>query len=269
MGKLKTPWVKTDIPKSVKVKLWHLMKDNPTFDTFHGQVSKHFDEIFAETAKKEGREEKYGSLSRDTYNGLKYEIMHMPIEEVRSLPSDLKVWVEGLRTDLQEELLVANRTSDEDSLITKDRERHFEEVWQLAREWSRQIYFYCDSEDEYITRKDYPRAFEPTDAQLGTHVKGPLEWTVEDGGSVHVSFDAERYFLFSALREHLLSEELWTGYEELKSWLLKGIQQAGERNTRISVHDKVNAIRKKLTEELETLLAKHKHWFPGKCHSCP
>jgi hypothetical protein len=86
---------------------------------------------------------------------------------------------------------------------------------------------------------------------------------------VLVFFDAEKSRFFSALREHLTSEELWSDYEELKSWLIRGIQQAGKRNTRIQVYNQLSTIRKKLSIELETLLAKHKHWFPGKCHDCP
>lgn len=101
MRKLKPEWVKTDIPKNTKIKLWRLMKDNPTFDTFHGQLSKHYDEIFIGISK---RPYKYGSMSRDTYNALKYEIAHMPLEEVKTLPSDLQAWVITIRQDLKENL---------------------------------------------------------------------------------------------------------------------------------------------------------------------
>ncbi len=266
MAKLKPPWVKTDIPKHVKIKLWNLMKDNTTFDTFYGQVSLHFDEIFSGPGIKK---DKYGSLSRETYNGLRHEIRHMPVEEVNSLPSDLRVWIAGLRPELQGRLQLVNHTGEEGSLIIKDKERHFKEVWQLAREWSKQIYFYCDTEDEYATRKDYPCVFEPTDARSGTHVNGPLEWSVQIDGSVKVSFNIERNRLFSALCEHLPDDELWIDYEELKSCLIKGIQQAGKSNIRITVREEVSIIRKRLCEELETLLAKHRHWFPGRCYDCP
>ena len=98
MGKLKPNWMKTDIPKDAKLKLWRLMGDNPTFDTFQGQVSKHYDEIFSKVSK---TQDKYGTISRDTYKALQYEIMHMPAEEVASLPADLQSWVKQLRPELK------------------------------------------------------------------------------------------------------------------------------------------------------------------------
>lgn len=101
MRKLKPEWVKTDIPKDARIKLWRLMKDNLTFDTFHGQLSKHYDEIFIDVSK---RPDKYGSMSRDTYNALTYEIVHMPLEEVETLPLDLQAWVVQIRPDLKENL---------------------------------------------------------------------------------------------------------------------------------------------------------------------
>lgn len=101
MHKLKPEWVKTDIPKDIRIKLWCLMKDNTTFDTFCGQLSKRYDEIFIDVSK---RPDKYGSMSRDTYNALIYEIEHMPLEEVKTLPSDLQAWVIQIRPDLKENL---------------------------------------------------------------------------------------------------------------------------------------------------------------------
>lgn len=112
MAKLKPKWVKTDIPKEVRIKLWRLIRDTQTFDAFQGQVSKHYDEIFAGVSKKE---DKYGSFSRDTYNALKYEIMHMPIEEIETLPKDLQFWVQEIRPQVKGHL---NKAGDEKQILS-------------------------------------------------------------------------------------------------------------------------------------------------------
>ena len=223
----------------------------------------------------EEKKNKYGYLSRDTYNNLKFEIENMPVEEVHSLPSDLQVWINGQRPDLEGKLQLATHTVQKDSSITKDTERHFEAVWQLAREWSKQIYHY-NSEDDLGSRKLFPTKLKSSDAYLGPHQDGSLKWSVHVDGSVEVSFEIERHLLFGALREHLASDELWTSYEELKSTLAKGIKQAGEKktdvkekDTAVRVTDEISPVRQRLMKELETLLAKHKHWLPGRCQHCP
>jgi hypothetical protein len=157
---------------------------------------------------------------------------------------------------------------EKNPLIIDDKRRHFKAVWQAAREWSKQIYYF-ESEDDFGSRNLFPTAFTPDDARLGSHQNSSLEWKVQSNGSVEVSFEAERDLLFGALREHLLSEELWKDYEGLKSLLAKSIKQAGERNTRVGITDEFSAVRQRFMKELERLLEKHKHWFPGKCSSCP
>lgn len=102
MGKLKPDWVRTDIPKDIKIKLWSLMIDNPTYGSWERAIvgESHTgdqDELFAND------ELKYIKMSRDTYNALQYEIMHMPLEDVISLPPDLQSWVMQLRPGLGSE----------------------------------------------------------------------------------------------------------------------------------------------------------------------
>ncbi|MFC2039163.1 hypothetical protein ACFLUG_05285, partial [Chloroflexota bacterium] len=156
----------------------------------------------------------------------------------------------------------------QNTLMVEDRKRHFEAVWLLAREWSKQIYYF-ESEDDFSTRKLFPTKFKSSDAQLGHHRSGPLQWNIQNNGSIEITFDVERDLLFSALRQHLINEVLWQDFEELKSWLAKGIEQAGEKNTIVTVANKVSPVRGRIMQELETLLAKHKNWFPGRCRFCP
>jgi len=89
MGKLKPRWVKTDIPKSVKIKyLWKAMMEATTYDGWQ--------QTMASMDWKE-QDERYYKPSRDTYKRLKDEILQMPISEINTLPSDLKRWVLGVR----------------------------------------------------------------------------------------------------------------------------------------------------------------------------
>ena len=97
MSKLKPKWIKTDIPKDTKVKLWRIMKDNPTYESWQLYIGKH-PELFT---KDEGQ---YIRMSRDTYKRLQDEVKAMPCSEVLSLPKDLQDWIVEIRPDLKQEL---------------------------------------------------------------------------------------------------------------------------------------------------------------------
>jgi len=102
------------------------MRDNPTFGSFKGQVSKHYDKIF--TGLGTGRASKYGYFSRETYNALKYELLHMPSQEVNTLPLDLQVWVSGLE-----------RKSEQVPSDKKDLESHNKDLSKTAKILSKQL----------------------------------------------------------------------------------------------------------------------------------
>ena len=93
MSKLKPKWVKTDIPREIKIKLWRVMKDNPTFTAWQQYIAKHT-ELFTNS------ESNYVPYSRDTYKRLQQEIREMPLDEIHLLPDDLQVWIKGLRPDV-------------------------------------------------------------------------------------------------------------------------------------------------------------------------
>lgn len=94
--------MKTDIPKKIKIELWRLMRDNPTYDAFGLELGEHYDQIFARFIKAAGRRDfaKYKSMKRDTYRALKHEIQEMPVADVVTLPHDLQGWVIQLRPDM-------------------------------------------------------------------------------------------------------------------------------------------------------------------------
>jgi hypothetical protein len=97
VGKLKAAWIKTDIPKDIKVKLWRIMKDNPTYESWQLYISNH-PELFTKD------EEQRVRMSRDTYKRLQDEVRAMPHSEVLSLPKDLQDWIVETRPDLKQEL---------------------------------------------------------------------------------------------------------------------------------------------------------------------
>lgn len=94
MSKLKPSWVKTDIPKGIKVKFWEVMMDNPTHVSFLGYLNKHSTE-FPDEIKR------YFPLSPQTYKKLKDEILQMPLKEVDTLSIKLQSWILELRPDLK------------------------------------------------------------------------------------------------------------------------------------------------------------------------
>jgi len=102
------------------------MRDNPTFDSFKGQVSKHYDKIF--TGLGTGRASKYAYFLRETYNTLKYELLHMPSQEVNTLPLDLQVWVSGLE-----------RKPEQAPSDKKDLESHNKDLSKTAKILSEQL----------------------------------------------------------------------------------------------------------------------------------
>lgn len=94
MAKLKPEWMKTDIPKDTKIKLWGIMRDCPTYSAWDKYITSH-EKLFDKA------EYDWLPRSRATHKALQDEINEMPIEEVRSLPSDLQIWIQQLRPELQ------------------------------------------------------------------------------------------------------------------------------------------------------------------------
>lgn len=98
MAKLKPVWMLTDIPKPVKIKLWRLMKDYPTYRSWIGAVTgKAHDNAEQECLTDD--QAQYVRMSPDTYQALKGELRNMPVEEVAQLPPDLQSFVRQLRPD--------------------------------------------------------------------------------------------------------------------------------------------------------------------------
>ena len=76
----------------------------------------------------------------------------------------------------------------------------------------------------------FPTSFSPVDTKLAgataIHlIKGPLNWYIDEKGSVTVWFTVESRPLFRCLPPHLPNENLWQSFEELKQELADGIKQ--------------------------------------------
>jgi hypothetical protein len=97
MAKLKPKWVKTDIARETKIKLWRVMKNCPTYDSWEKYITRH-KELFDES------EYNCVRMSRDTHKALKGEIMDMPVGEVATLPLELQGWILELRPGIEEDL---------------------------------------------------------------------------------------------------------------------------------------------------------------------
>lgn len=137
--KLKPKWVETDIPKETKIKLWRIMRDNPTYTSWEKGVAGY------EFSKEE---DWYIRKSRDTHRALKNEITKMPAEEVLTLPPDLQKWIAELRPELSVQLKA------KPSLATEKQEEHRHDLAEIAKKLSLNLERFSPSEiyPKYIAR---------------------------------------------------------------------------------------------------------------------
>jgi len=263
VSKLKPKWVKTDIPKDTKIKLWRIMRDNPTYDSWSEGIANlqyGLDE----------KDDKYVKTSRDTYKSLQEEIRKMPISEVLLLPADLRVWVQELRPDTQCKSEVG--TTEQDSLVLEARKKHYQDLLQLLQRWKEELVFEVRG---FLGKYEtvFPTSFKAEDACLDSAsgnywVKGPLHWYIDKDGAVDVWFSVEELALFRCLKPHLSNQKLWQSFEELKGKLAEGIKQASLTQARrgVFVHDAL-WLASVVADELEIAIAKR--WFAGRCEACP
>lgn len=151
MGKLKASWVITDIPKNTKIKLWRLMKDNPTYQSWEKAIvgkshTTEQDQIFTNV------ELGYIKMSKDTYSSLKKELTLMPVEEVDTLPHDLKIWIYSIRQDLKLEKSVEPQLKERtlDPQLTKHLDELAETTNILAHQAQR-LFRYKDNDYIEVT----------------------------------------------------------------------------------------------------------------------
>jgi hypothetical protein len=127
--KLKPEWKKTDIPKDICIKLWRVMKDNFTYDSWAGRLAQLSDITEEELLNT--------PTSKDSYTQLKNEIIQMPLSEVETLPQDLQDWIFQLRPDLLnngkqfDEKVIPPETTDD--IINHDK-RIFTEANEILSE---------------------------------------------------------------------------------------------------------------------------------------
>jgi len=195
--KLKPEWVKTDIPKRIKIKLWRIMKDNPTYKSWEEAiVGKSYtsaqDKLFASD------ELKYIKMGSDTYRALKYEIMHMPLEEVLSLPADLQSWVKQLRPELESGKYETEVTKMA-SLSEKYLIDHYGKLHEVLEQFYDQLRTPELSELCLFTLKD-----SVTVSYSYGEMRVPV--IIYEKGAIKLDVEVSDLFLWGCLREHLVVE---------------------------------------------------------------
>lgn len=260
MPKLKPYWVLTDIPKKTKIKLWRLMKDNPTYKSWEGAiVGKHQmkkeDEVFTED------ELEFIKMSVDTYERLKKEILLMPLREVETLPEDLQHWIFALPDLKREEQSSAVTQSQDVSKRAQTQQEpykerpHQQKMRELAKALAGEIRLPSVWDGGLV--RDLPLEFQPGKYALSI---GALE--IGEDGQMKVTYcdrgaGIEVSHLVNGLYSHLSTSGLskfaelvgdkgkldkWDGevgqYSEELLKLLKLIaDEAKEYKAEVSFHD--------------------------------
>lgn len=226
MSKRKPSWVRTKIPKDTKIKLWRIVKDNPTFDAQCKYIANHPD-IFGE------EEERFVPRSRDSFTALNDEIMEMPIEEVCSLPSDLQIWIRDLRPELTEQLKERAKQSviSSDAKELREKLDHFDDL----------LYLIEQLEEKFR---------EPTPKPTSIIDPNSFRYSLSNGAIIREIW-IERDPLFYGLKEHINRKELWEGLQEWKKLggsyiqeslnLLKDIRKEAELKTTEMLEEGLNA----------------------------
>jgi len=250
MPKLKPNWVKTDISKDTKIKLWRVMKANFTYGTFTWYVSSHFDDIFDKD------DNKYGFMSRQTYKALQDEIREMPIQEVQTLPPDLQTWVQQLRPEL------ASIPADDKSastlanhVIAESLGNHWTKLTKLAQELVSCLEFYSVLTPKIINSVENPDF-------LGLD-------------SPHCFFDGSRVWfsvednpLYDCLFQHLSTEipQLSEKLEQVRELAAKSFAASEENKTAVSGQFRDDNLVSDLRHTL--WLVAERATFKGKCDVC-
>jgi hypothetical protein len=250
MAKLKPKWMKTDIARDTKIKLWRPMKTNPTYAAWQRWIDTHR-EIF------EKDEDQFSPSSRDVYKALQNEIREMPIEEVLELPLDIQVWIRELRPELTE-VLKAGQERYRD---------HWGKLARVAGELALCLEFCSDSvilmprvvgslrlPGKVVETRTYP--------ELLTYPEEPGDCFFN---GVRVLLSAEKSPLYECLIEHLgaefpkFREELQQAREIATRWF-------GSKNE-VLWHSVANdKVISKLRKQL--YLSSERGIFYGKCPVC-
>ena len=171
MSKLKPSWVKTDIPKEIKVKFWKVMRENPTHRSFIGYLNKHLTEFSVETVR-------YFPLSPQTHKKLKDEIMQMPLEEVDTLPTDLQRWISELRLDLKAGNKYTSKAVEKP--VQEQVKKHFDDLTEVVKTVydAQQRLLRYDQDEPFIVTEDDWGMFHfppPKNPSILSQIPGNLE----------------------------------------------------------------------------------------------
>lgn len=276
MSKLKPPWQKTDIPKDIKLKLWRIMKDNPTYDTWLRGIA----DLQYGLDKKE--EDKYVKISRETHKRLQEEIKEMPVSEVCLLPIDLQVWVKGLRPDIKGKLELGEKQQNQVS------ERHINSLIEVADSLRFNLKVPSPKsaqedelvmDDEKYKRLSGLQALEAAAKDASKAAWPGPKWYFIPDGSIVVGYITEDFRYFPALMEHLKSTNLDRKFYTLKRSLMEYISLCHSLKDEVKevglfnipqvsdLYGKSQRLTTELTTELKEFILKGS--FPGRCRYCP
>lgn len=136
--RLKPGWLKTDIPKPVRIELYRIIRDYPTRSAQQQAV--------AGSEALEKLEKQFGETpnSADTFKRLAQEVRTMPPSEVASLPMDLQRWMVELRPGLRDDAGACPSAPIEtnlDPILIAAKLKHIDDLLAVAVRWCEVIGF--------------------------------------------------------------------------------------------------------------------------------
>lgn len=273
MAKLKASWVKTDIPKKIKIKLWSAMRETSTHKAWEEYIAEHPD-LF-EAAEKQ----KHLVMSRDTYKRLQSEIREMPPHEVQSLPKELQQWIKDVRPVLTSDSVspkeeVKSYKSEQHPLLNKRLEQHWDALADIAAQVAAEIQLPLAA--SFNTRTNLI----PTYSPLGVDVDevdtieftdSLVKWSFYRG-KVILGVERSSETLWNGLMAHLEAEDTdfkhnFEEWRQLCTRYVRSWQKYFQDNFRCS--KEYGLLIFKEMSLLNTLdLVVYRRTFEGKCEIC-
>lgn len=151
MRQMKPPWVKSNLPRTIKVKLWDIIRQTNTYPNMCKHLANYPDSLTDFEWRQLGTtrdtitdslENTQSIITRDTYKALQNEIRDIPLREVALLPEELHNWARGLKGDTHLKQSI-------ESLI-ESQEIHVEDLANAARRLADNLKPYLQEVSGYL-----------------------------------------------------------------------------------------------------------------------